>query len=377
VVAAAKSGLLDGSGELVTMARYPSSDQHLAFLVKLQRLLSEGDFTATYKFALLMALADISVERGHDDVRPLEIAIRDIAEKFVDYYWQQSMPYGLGVSNHDQATGILSQNTGTTAKVVSDIQQFRNNTRLDSIARAKQSKAFNRLITSVARTVSKQPVTYFQNIAGGSDTFVYERSAKGVQLKSGVSSHLRKFHGLIQHMARDRWIRHIKSNRLNIPILGQKDDLHSFLFETNRNALGVVMSNLSKLFNKHCFYCGAGINDTPDVDHFIPFSIYGRDIAQNFVLAHGSCNRSKSDVLAAKQHVENWLDQITRHRDDICQIALDAGVISNPHTILSVAQWSYQQGHEAGAHAWIRKGEFERIGGTHCGIINTIVESLY
>lgn len=379
-----EGGLLVGSGELVTMAQYPSSDQHLAFLVKLQRLLSEGDFTATYKFALLMALADISVERGHDDLRPLDIPMRDIAEKFIDYYWQQTMPYGSVASKTNAVNiaegqvpnsnaGVLSQNMGTTAKVVSDIQNFRNATHVDSIARAKQSSAFSKLLTSVAQTVSKQPVTYFHNIAGGSDPFVYDRSVTGVELKPGVSSHLRKFHGLIQHMARDRWIRHIKSNKRNIPILGQKDDLHSFLFETNRNALGIVSANLSKLFSKKCFYCGGRINDTPDVDHFIPFSMYGRDIAQNFVLAHGSCNRSKSDLLAAKLHVENWLEQITRHQDDIGQIALDAGVISDQHTILSVAQWSYQQGHEAGAHAWVRKGEFERIGNAYPQVITTIL----
>ncbi|MCD8537676.1 MAG: HNH endonuclease [Burkholderiaceae bacterium] len=356
------------------MAQYPSSDQHLAFLVKLQRLLSEGDFTATYKFALLMALADIAVGRGHDDVRPLDIPMRDIAEKFIDYYWQQTMPYSSGLKSADQTTGILSQNMGTTAKVVSDIQKFRNANHIDSIARAKQFKAFSKLVTSVAQTVSKQPVTYLQNIAGGTDPFVYDRSAIGVQLKPGVSSHLRKFHGLIQHMARDRWIRHIKSNKRNIPILGQKDDLHSFLFETNRNALGIVSKNLSKLFSKKCFYCGGRINDTPDVDHFIPFSMYGRDIAQNFVLAHGACNRSKSDILAAKRHVENWLQQITRYQDNISQIALDAGVISDQQTILSVAKWSYQQGHEAGAHAWVKKGEFERIGNLHSQVITTILD---
>ena len=35
----------------------------LEFLRKLQRLLAEGDFVATYKFALLNALADLCLER--------------------------------------------------------------------------------------------------------------------------------------------------------------------------------------------------------------------------------------------------------------------------------------------------------------------------
>jgi len=368
------------------MNQSPTAEEHLAFLVKLQRLLSEGDFTATYKFALLMALADIAVERGHDDVRPLEIPMRDIAEKFVDYYWQQTMPYksvGLGNVVSDDAVdvdansgpdGILSQNMGATAKVVSDIRRFRADNQVAGIGRAKQSKAFAKLISTVAQTVSKQPVTYFQNIAGGTDPFVYERSDSGIRLKNGVSSHLRKFHGLVQHMARDRWVRHILGNKRNIPALGQKDDLHSFLFESSRKALMIVCNNLSKLTNKKCFYCHGGITDTPDVDHFIPFSLYGRDIAQNFVLAHASCNRSKSDVLGAKPHLENWLEQLNRHQDDISQIALDAGIISDQDTMLSVTKWSYQQGHENGSHAWIKKGVFEPIGEGYAALVGNVSE---
>lgn len=369
------------------MIQTPTAEEHLAFLVKLQRLLSEGDFTATYKFALLMALADIAVERGHDDVRPLEIPMRDIAEKFVDYYWQQTMPYkaaGLGselpgkagaVIEVSEPDGILSQNMGATAKVVSDIRRFKAENQVSGIGRAKQTKAFAKLITSVSATVSGQPVQCFQNISGGTDTFVYARKRGGLILNPGVSSHLRKFHGLILYMARDGWIRHIKSIKGNNALLGQKDDLHSFLFESSRKALTIVGNNLSKLTNKKCFYCRGGIYDTPDVDHFIPFSMYGRDIAQNFVLTHASCNRSKSDVLGAKPHLENWLEQLNRHQDDISQIALDAGLISDQSTTLSVAKWSYQQGYDTGSHAWIKKGVFEPIGVGYAALVGNVSES--
>jgi len=44
--------------------------------------------------------------------------------------------------------------------------------------------------------------------------------------------------------------------------------------------------------------------DDPDVDHFIPYPLYPKDLAHNFVLAHPACNRSTSDVLAARSHLE-------------------------------------------------------------------------
>jgi hypothetical protein len=64
----------------------PSPDHQILFLSKLQRLFAEGDFTATYKFALLIALADLAVERGRDDGDALLISNNDIARKFIELY---------------------------------------------------------------------------------------------------------------------------------------------------------------------------------------------------------------------------------------------------------------------------------------------------
>ena len=49
----------------------PTAEEQLKFLTNLQRLLAEGQFVATYKYALLLALADIAVESGDDSGNPL------------------------------------------------------------------------------------------------------------------------------------------------------------------------------------------------------------------------------------------------------------------------------------------------------------------
>ena len=76
----------------------PSPEAQLVFLSKLQRLFAEGDFTATYKFVLLIALADLAVELGDDSGEALELGHRGIAAKFIELYWQQSAPYSNGRS---------------------------------------------------------------------------------------------------------------------------------------------------------------------------------------------------------------------------------------------------------------------------------------
>src|SRR5262249_22289878 len=44
----------------------PTSDEQIKFLVSVQRLLDEGLLVATSKFALLLSLADLSIELGDD-----------------------------------------------------------------------------------------------------------------------------------------------------------------------------------------------------------------------------------------------------------------------------------------------------------------------
>ena len=68
------------------MTSPPSPEEQLVFLSKLQRLFAEGDFAATYKFALLIALADLAIELGNDDGEPLALTSIGIAAKFVELY---------------------------------------------------------------------------------------------------------------------------------------------------------------------------------------------------------------------------------------------------------------------------------------------------
>src|ERR1017187_7312847 len=89
----------------------PSAEDQVRFLSNLQRLLAEGQFVASYKYALLLALADIAVEQGDDTDAALITPTALIAEKFIQYYWRQTVPYVPRKSSGAVAR-ILRQNTG-------------------------------------------------------------------------------------------------------------------------------------------------------------------------------------------------------------------------------------------------------------------------
>lgn len=337
----------------------PSADAQLTFLSKLQRLFAEGDFTATYKYALLISLADLAVELGADDGRELNLTTRQLGERFIQLYWRQAMPYGKG---HDDAVpGVLVQNHGTQAAVISAIASFRSRTAVISPQAAKAHPEFPALLSAVTQIVSAQPLKYLQNFGGGTDEFLYERAGAGrVRLKPGVSYCLRRFQPLVQQLARSNWIGHVKGNRRNHAILGDADDLEEFLFATSRQSLTLLAEGLRKLDGPKCFYCGHGLN-AADVDHFIPFSQYPRDLAHNFVLAHPSCNRSKSDTLAARPHVERWLERLTLLSDDIADVGLSAGMVVDAAVSKQVAAWGYSSAIQSQSRAWKAPSQYEMI----------------
>ena len=185
------------------------------------------------------------------------------------------------------------------------------------------------------------------------------RGADSITLLPGVAYCLRRFQGLIQQLARSHWIDHIKSNKNNIGALGQVDDLEAFLFETSRQSLEMVNRGLRKISNR-CFYC-QGVLQEADVDHFIPHSLYPRDLVHNFVLAHPACNRSKSDTLAAKQHLSNWLEFVQNNSDNLSQIGFDSGVLVDPASMNAVARWGYTNAVTGGSQGWIRPKLYEPI----------------
>lgn len=337
----------------------PSAEAQLAFLNQLQRLFTEGDFVATYKFSLLIALADLAVELGGDDGNGLELSVRQIARRFIQNYWHQALPFSTGKPH--LRVGVLYQNLGEKqATVITAIQEFKAQYGNPTFVQACKHLAFEKLVSKVATTVSAQPLNYLQNFGGTTTAFLYERQHGLVRLLPCVPFYLRRFYPLVQHLARSHWIEHIKRNHRNRSILGDTGDLESFLFETPKKTLDKVSKALLKLDGAKCFYCEERLT-TAHVDHFIPFSKYPRDITQNFVLAHARCNTSKSNALASEKHLQRWLERLNQHAPDLVSIAEEAGVINDAQVILRVAQWSYSNAASSDGKAWVRPTVFEPI----------------
>ncbi len=331
----------------------PTPEHQLEFLQRIQSLFEDGDFSATYKFALLMSLAELAVERGTDDGRPLDLDLIQVGEKFAELYWPQTVPYSSGTTG--ASIDILAQNKGAQAAVINELLKLRG-AGANTLSQAKQLRQWPDAVRQVTRVVHQMPVQFLQNIGGSTVPFLYDLPPpKGrLILKPGVAFLLRSFHGLIQQLARAAWITHIRQNNQNTPIIGQADDLESFMFGTPRESLQAVSLTLAEIQSGRCFYCGDSIHGSGDVDHFIPWTQYPRDLAHNFVLAHAGCNRHKSDMLAAKPHLDRWLERNDRHGDEVAERVRGLGFLADKNCTLTVARWAYSRAASSAAIVWVR-----------------------
>lgn len=329
----------------------PTSAIQLSFLDYIQRLFDEGEFTATYKYALLMSLADISVENGDDSGDSLEITAKEIAAKFIKYYQRQALPF-IAVEG-DADSGILHQNTGGQARVVNLVRDAKRNYEFRSPSRVDLQRNNSKLVNEVASTVAVMPLWKLQVLRGSVHDFLYPNIGKGrtIELRPGIAFCFRRFHGFVHKLAQSEWIRFIRNRRQNRVLLGEITDLGAFLFGSERGNLEPYRAFLMDLQRRECFYCGSRIK-AAEVDHFIPWSRYSFDLGHNFVVACPTCNHRKRDLLASEPLLDKWL-----RRNDDCEDAMDqffreSNLDHDLRGSLMVARWAYGQVEKAEGLVW-------------------------
>lgn len=333
----------------------PTPEQQLNFLTNLQRLMAEGQFVATYKYALLLALADIAIEAGDDSGEPLTVPTKLIAEKFIQYYWRQVVPY---VPKADPTAGeVLRQNTGRQAAVIRQVLEARQRYDGSLVAAQRDRAAWKSLVREVDQVVRQMPLWKLQTVGRSSFDFLYENRGKGttIELRPGVAYCLRRFYDLIGDLVRGAWVRYVR--RHNHDVLGTTADLTEFLFGSERSDLGVVREILEDVQSGRCFYCEKVMRSPGHVDHFIPWSKYPLDLGHNFVVAHQSCNSAKADHLAAADFLAAWADRNQQHRNQLNAEFSRRGVLHDLRTSVRIANWAYQTTFDAGGLTWARKDD--------------------
>ncbi len=136
-------------------------------------MLDEGSFSSTYKFAVLLGLMDVCIERtSHTGDTPDVITTWQLAERVAALYWRQTSP--LDFENN---ANPLNQNTGTQAAFVSLIFKFQEQYNLSPFSPISKAlsttKHYSNLIRKVEWKLIEMPLPKLQRVAGHDNNFIY------------------------------------------------------------------------------------------------------------------------------------------------------------------------------------------------------------
>ena len=326
----------------------------LEFLTKLQRILGEGQFVASYKYALLLSLAELSVEKSIAPDGTLRIELDELAERFITLYWRQVAPF--------RGKGMLAQNAGRQASIIGKIASLKASAPTLAVARA--NRGWTRLVREVGRLLVDMPLWRLQLVGNERLDFLYEEHLveRGIVLRPGIAACFRAQFAVVQALVQTAWLSFVQRLPLNRPVLGSMTDLADFLFGAERSGLRVIADGVLGLQRGACFYCDGRIRDGGAVDHFIPWSRYPLDLGHNFVVAHASCNQDKRDMLAATAHLRRWVERNDNENAALTRIFDEARFPFDADASLSVAEWAYESAERAGALVWVRRaGQTSRL----------------
>jgi hypothetical protein len=290
----------------------PTADAQFAFLGKIERLLAEGRFTSTYKFALIIALTNIAVEQGDDSGDALEVDLDDVARQYLALYWNMARPY-------PRVNAILKQNR--EAAKPSKMITLLKDAALEAPSSYRRLQAYrvanDSLVRETRRTLAKDVLYRLQAIGtNGKDgeRFLYDHpdsaagcaALKHITLKPGVAACLRRLRGVIVAIVQARWALWVRESNER---LGADRELEAFLFGTDRTAVSNYAARYYDIQSGRCFYSGDKLArpNAGEVDHFIPWARYPFDSPFNLVLASRKVNNALRDTLKPDEWRTRWL----------------------------------------------------------------------
>ncbi|MGE3511720.1 MAG: HNH endonuclease domain-containing protein [Vicinamibacterales bacterium] len=351
----------------------------IGFAEKVLELLDEGRYTATYKYAVLLALLDLCLEHTHSSGAPPDmVTTRQLADKIVELYWPHTLPF-VGVAS---AT-VLKQNATGQADIISAIARFRACHAPDPSvprweSRMKAPDAYEQLVRRVEWKLIAMPLPrlqimgqsprpfiyeiYWDQGVGQSEVAAYQRGGASpfdnrVMLRAGVGEYLLQLNGLLRPLIQRRWASMVAQlNRL------EESQLEMFLFGTDRSRTAKIRTGLWEIQERRCFYCDAAIADPGrgQVDHFVPWSRFPDDALDNFVVADRRCNGLKSSSLAAAEHLARWTRRFVEGSSEygqLAHLAKRAAWERQAHRSLNVARAIYLR-LPNDARLWLRGKEF-------------------
>lgn len=286
-----------------------------------KRIIRECNYTNTYKMAWAKALVEVAVENESSE-EVIKITLNDIAEKFLKYYWNQTIFFNLVQGSNLIEIPVIVQIVKVLIEKYYEFNILRKPDRferIEDILKSDLTSDYNECIKDIVKTLKADVSWRFIYIDGINHEEVYKYKKGGNELYI-----LKENLDILKENSEDlfdlinyRWGLILETFNSS-PRINKKvkiiDDIN-----IKRNSLLKYREYLDiENKDRRCFICGEKIEeDELSIDHVIPWSYLYSDDLWNLVYVHKSCNSSKSNAIPNRKTIERLK---TRNRDLLAKL---------------------------------------------------------
>lgn len=282
----------------------------------IESILSNDKKVATYKLALLRALADFAITNYNlaewRDDGYVKIPVNKVAEKWVEYYWPifEAEEFISQIQAEDSGgkpvafRGLLSELI-QRAKMTGGLPAFTINLRNRNLP-DEIERLYRNTLSKVKNTIIYGPVTHSGG-ANGEAVFGYEKGY--ILVPFTIWRELSLMGYWIQDAAILRWAE--LTSRISKETIPPSRVIDYLLTAPiPERDVYASRSFYDSLKDKECVWSGLAISAKYDIDHAIPFALWKNNDLWNLFPANSSVNSRKKDKLPSNRLIRKRKDCI-------------------------------------------------------------------
>jgi 5-methylcytosine-specific restriction endonuclease McrA len=273
-----------------------------------KQIIRECDYDNTYKMAWARSLVEISYLRKPANVDIISISLEEIAEKYVKYYWDQTIFFNLVQgSNPIKAPVIVTY----VKDLIKEFRKFETSPILFERAFPNffeyglinmYHKIIKKSVTALKENVSWR---FYKNTNKDFEMYSYKRKDSVLYIDNKFVEELKNNDRDLYDLINYRWGLILEtfnsSPRISKKVKIMDDKV------LKRTSLSKFRKYLDIANPNHiCFICGKIIEpDDLSIDHVIPWSYMYSDDIWNLVYVHKGCNSRKSNKIPTNESIKN------------------------------------------------------------------------
>ena len=311
--------------EWVSLLFQLKSEANTRPIDQIEGVLNHDKKTATYKFALFRALAEIATQSPNSVTwlanGKVALPVRYVAEKWLQYYWpliesKVFMPQiNAEAPNGSKAIRFrknLTQLVNTYQKK-GGFSRFRIERNKNSLSSEVQN-LLRDVMTNISAAITTGPVEHAgQGLATG-QIFTYDSQSKKIIIPVDLWIELSHLGYWVGQAVILQWAEMVKNLDRTIEVgyvvgmLLDKEDV--------RTTLEARML-YQRTANLECVWTGKSLKDKYEVDHVIPFDLWHNNDLWNLMPATKDANRQKSNRLPSSELLLERKDRIIGYWEEI------------------------------------------------------------